>query len=42
MYELEYPGIGIHKTAHIELLEVPIKLDISTGDVITPKEIKYS
>lgn len=38
---LEYPGIRIHLDAKLKNLIVPIKIDISTGDAITPSEIKY-
>ena len=41
MDNMEYPGIRIHMDAKLENLIVPIKIDISTGDVITPREIKY-
>ena len=41
MDNMEYPGIRIHMEAKLENLIVPIKIDISTGDVITPGEIKY-
>lgn len=41
MDNMEYPGIRIHMDAKLENLVVPIKIDISTGDVITPSEIKY-
>lgn len=41
MGDMEYPGIRIHMDAKIEDLVVPIKIDISTGDVITPREVKY-
>lgn len=41
MGNMEYPGIRIHMEAKLENLIVPIKIDISTGDVITPGEIKY-
>ena len=41
MDDMEYPGIRIHMDAKLENLIVPIKIDISTGDIITPKEIKY-
>ena len=40
MDDMEYPGIRIHMDAKLENLIVPIKIDISTGDIITPKEIK--
>lgn len=41
MDNMDYPGIHIHMNARLERLVVPIKIDISTGDVITPKEIVY-
>lgn len=41
MDDMEYPGIRIHLDAKLEDLIVPIKIDISTGDVITPSEIRY-
>ncbi len=41
MDKMEYPGIRIHMEAKLESLVVPIKIDISTGDIITPREIKY-
>lgn len=40
MDELEYPGIRITMNAVMEKLITPIKIDISTGDVITPEEIE--
>lgn len=42
MENMEYPGIRIHMDAKLENMTVPIKLDISTGDVITLNEIKYT
>ena len=41
MDNMEYPGIRIHMDAKLENLIVPIKIDISTGDVIIPREIRY-
>ena len=41
MDDMEYPGIRIHMDAKLENLVVPIKIDISTGDVITPREVIY-
>ncbi len=41
MDNMEYPGIRIHLNANLENLVIPIKIDISTGDMITPSEIKY-
>lgn len=39
--EDEYVGYRVALTADYESMSVPIKLDITTGDKITPKEIKY-
>ena len=41
MDEFEYPGIRIHLEANLEKLRQPIKIDISTDDVITPGAIEY-
>lgn len=41
MDEMEYPGIIFHIDALFEKMVTPIKIDISTGDVITPREIEY-
>ena len=38
----EYNGYRITLTADYEKMAVPLKLDITTGDKITPKEIEYS
>ena len=36
MDDMEYPGIRFHLDALFEKMITPIKIDISTGDVITP------
>lgn len=41
MENREYPGIRISLNAILENMLIPIKIDISTGDVITPREIDY-
>lgn len=41
MDNMEYPELRVHIDAKLEELVVPIKIDISTGNVITPNEIKY-
>lgn len=41
MDEMEYPGIRFHIDALFEKMITPIKIDISTGGVITPKAIEY-
>lgn len=38
---MEYPGIRLHVDALCGGLKTPIKIDISTGDVITPRAIDY-
>lgn len=42
MDSLDYPGIRVHLDSYIDKLVVPIKIDISTGDVITPNAIEYN
>ncbi len=39
--EDEYGGYRLSLDAKFDKLDVPMKLDITTGDVIPPKEIKY-
>ncbi len=39
--EMEYPGIRFSVNAIMENLVTPIKIDISTGDVITPRAMEY-
>lgn len=41
MDEAEYPGIRVMLEAAMESMRTPLKLDISTGDVITPREVSY-
>lgn len=41
MDEMEYPGIRFHIDALFEKMITPIKIDISTGDVITPRAIEF-
>ncbi|MDD3369099.1 MAG: nucleotidyl transferase AbiEii/AbiGii toxin family protein [Lachnospiraceae bacterium] len=38
----EYTGYRVHLTANYPPMAVPLKLDITTGDKITPREIEYS
>lgn len=42
MDEAEYPGIRVSMTTTFDGVVTPLKIDISTGDVITPKEVRYS
>lgn len=41
MDSMDYPGIRVAMEAKLGPLLVPLKLDISTGDVITPRAIAY-
>ena len=41
MEEAEYGGIRATLEAEIDTMRTPLKVDISTGDVITPQEIAY-
>lgn len=42
MDEFDYPGIRIHMLGHLDKINQPIKIDISTDDVITPRAVEYS
>lgn len=42
MDEAEYPGIRVTMTTLFDGVRTPLKIDISTGDAITPKEVNYS
>lgn len=42
MDEAEYPGIRVSMETEFDGVRTPLKIDISTGDVITPREIQYS
>jgi len=41
MDEAEYPGIRLKLEATLDTMKTPLKIDISTDDVITPKEVSY-
>jgi len=41
MEESEYGGIRVSLDARVDIMRTPLKIDISTGDVITPMEITY-
>ena len=41
MDEMEYPGIRFTMNAVMGKLITPMKIDISTGDVITPRAVEY-
>ncbi|MBS4461249.1 MULTISPECIES: nucleotidyl transferase AbiEii/AbiGii toxin family protein [unclassified Facklamia] len=40
--EADYSGLRFSMEAKIDKAVIPLKLDISTGDIITPKEINYA
>ncbi len=41
MEGLDYPGMRVSLVAEIDKMKTPLKLDFSTGDFITPREIEY-
>lgn len=42
MDDMEYSGIRFHIDAKLEKMITPIKIDLSAGDAITPREIEYN
>lgn len=41
MDEAEYGGVRLSLDAFLDTMKIPLKIDISTGDAITPAEITY-
>lgn len=41
MDEAEYSGVRVTMEALLDTMKTPLKLDISTGDIITPGEVEY-
>ena len=41
MEEADYPGVRVSMETKFDGVTTPLKIDISTGDVITPREIRY-
>ena len=41
MDEAEYPGIRVSMETEFDGVRTPLKIDISTGDAITPREVRY-
>ena len=41
MEEADYPGVRVSMETKFDGVITPLKIDISTGDAITPKEIRY-
>lgn len=42
MDEAEYSGVRANLEATLETMRTPLKVDISTGDIITPREVLYA
>lgn len=42
MDEAEYPGFRIALTGFFDSIRISLKIDISTGDIITPKEVRFT
>ena len=42
MEEADYPGVRVSTETKFDGVITPLKIDISTGDIITPREIKYN
>jgi predicted nucleotidyltransferase component of viral defense system len=42
MDEADYPGVRVMLDTTLETMHTPLKIDFSTGDVITPHEVVYS
>jgi len=42
MDESDYPGIRVKLKSYLDKMSTPFKIDFSTGDIITPREISYS
>lgn len=42
MEEADYPGVRVNMETEFDGVITPLKVDISTGDIITPREIKYN
>ncbi len=42
MDEAEYSGVRANLEATLETMRTPLKVDISTGDIITPREVSYT
>lgn len=42
MDEGDYPGVRVILDTALETMHTPLKIDFSTGDVVTPREVEYS
>lgn len=41
MDDFDYPGVRVHMEGYLDKIRQPIKIDVSTDDVITPSAIEY-
>lgn len=41
MEEADYPGVRVSMETEFDGVITPLKIDFSTGDVITPREVRY-
>ncbi len=41
MDEAEYSGVRVSMESMFDGVKIPLKMDISTGDIITPREVRY-
>lgn len=42
MDDADYPGVRVSMDTLFDGARIPLKIDISTGDVITPREVRYT
>lgn len=42
MDDADYLGVRAMLDTTLEMMHIPLKVDFSTGDIITPQEISYS
>lgn len=42
MDEAEYPGVRAMLEAKLDTMRIPLKIDISAGDMVTPREIEFA
>lgn len=42
MDEAEYPGVRAMLEAKLDTMRIPMKIDISAGDMVTPREIEFA
>ncbi len=40
--DADYAGVRVQLNATLEKMQTPLKIDFSTGDIITPREVAYS